>query len=75
MMRQLVPLAGAKVSGGVKPGDLRWLHPAVDFVWPTATGEKVYMDPYQFLAMYRECATQNYFDFVSNVTAAKTRAA
>lgn len=50
---ELANQAQAAVMGGVKPGDLRWSHPARDFYWCDASGGQVFMDAYQFITLAR----------------------
>ena len=50
---ELANQAQAKVMGGVKPGDLRWSHPARDFFWTDASRDRVFMDAYQFITLAR----------------------
>ncbi|MCP5083198.1 MAG: hypothetical protein GY948_16035 [Alphaproteobacteria bacterium] len=50
---ELANQAQAVVMGGVKPGDLRWSHPARDFFWHDVSGGRVFMDAYQFLILAR----------------------
>ncbi len=44
-------LAGTAVQAGTKPGDLRWNHPARDFIWLDSAGLPVKMDAYTLLAL------------------------
>lgn len=50
---ELACQAQARVLGGIKPGDLRWSHPARDFFWHDETGVAVFMDAYQLIALAR----------------------
>ncbi len=50
---ELANQAQAAVLGGVKPGDLRWSHPARDFFWLDVSGFPAFMDAYQFITLAR----------------------
>lgn len=56
---ELAYQAQAKVLGGIKPGDLRWSHPARDFFWHDETGAHVFMDAYQLIALARRVMEHN----------------
>ena len=48
--------ANASVRAGCKPGDLRWSHPARDFVWFDVDGVPIEMDAYALLSLAAEYA-------------------
>ncbi len=50
---ELANQAQAAVLSGVKPGDLRWSHPARDFFWLDVSGYPAFLDAYQFIALAR----------------------
>ncbi len=50
---ELVNQAQGAVMAGVRPGDMRWSHPARDFYWHDTSGRPVFMDAYQFISLAR----------------------
>ncbi len=57
-MLELANQAQAAVLRGVKPGDLRWSHPARDFFWLDVSGVPAFMDAYQFISLARRVMEQ-----------------
>ncbi|MEM7425179.1 MAG: hypothetical protein AAF441_03735 [Pseudomonadota bacterium] len=52
-------IARSAVLSGTRPGDLRWSHPARDFIWFDVDGCPVRMDAYTLLALATGFARQS----------------